>query len=57
MPVAELVVEEVIGELAPTVISFSGYQPDVIRVLDETIPAIVAAAKVERADAALLVPS
>jgi Glycine/sarcosine/betaine reductase selenoprotein B (GRDB) len=54
---ADLVVEGVIGELAPTVISFSGYQPYVTRVLDETIPLIVQAAQADRADAALLVPA
>jgi hypothetical protein len=35
---AELAAEGAIGELATDVISFSGYQPDVTRVLDETIP-------------------
>jgi D-proline reductase (dithiol) PrdB len=49
--------EGVIGKLAENVISFMGYQPDVERVLDETIPAIVTATRAERADAALLVPA
>jgi hypothetical protein len=39
------------------VISFMGYQPDVSRVLDETIPAILQVAKQEQAAMALLVPS
>lgn len=54
---AELVDEGVIGELAPSVISFMGYQPDVVRIVEEMIPAIVAAAQAEEIDAALLVPS
>lgn len=49
--------EGVIGELAPQVISFMGYQPDARRVAEETAPAIVAAAKELNAEAALLVPS
>lgn len=47
----------VIGELAPTVISFMGYQPDAIRTVNELIPAVIEAVQAERADAALLVPS
>lgn len=39
------------------VISFMGYQPDATRVVDETAPAIVAAAQSMHAEAALLVPS
>jgi hypothetical protein len=54
---AELVAEGAIGALTPSLISFMGYQPDVGRVLDELIPAIVAAARAEGAQAALLVPS
>ncbi|MBX0328037.1 glycine/betaine/sarcosine/D-proline family reductase selenoprotein B [Oscillochloris sp. ZM17-4] len=53
----DLVAEGVIGELAPNVISFMGYQPDLTRVLDELIPAILDAARAEGARAALLVPS
>lgn len=40
-----------------SVVSFMGYQPDATRVIDETIPLIVEAARRENADAALLVPS
>jgi D-proline reductase (dithiol) PrdB len=53
----ELVAEGAIGELAPSVISFMGYQPDVVRVVDEMIPAIVQAARAEAIQAALLVPA
>lgn len=49
--------ENWLGDVAPQVISFMGYQPDVSRVLDETIPAIVAEAKSLGARGALLVPS
>jgi D-proline reductase (dithiol) PrdB len=54
---ADLVREGVIGELAPAVISFSGYQPDLVRVVNELILAVVEAAKQEQIDAALLVPA
>lgn len=54
---SDLVNEGVIGELAPLMISFSGYHPDLSRVLDETIPAILAVAHQMQPDAALLVPS
>jgi D-proline reductase (dithiol) PrdB len=54
---ADLVREGVIGELAPAVISFSGYQPDLVRVVNELIPAVIEAAKAEQIDAALLVPA
>ena len=46
-----------IGELAPSVISFMGYQPDARRAVEEMIPAIVDAAKAEKIDGALLVPA
>lgn len=53
----DLVAEGVIGELSPSVLSFMGYQPDVARVIDETIPAIVQAVQSEHVRAALLVPA
>lgn len=53
----DLVAAGVIGELAPAAISFMGYQPDVTRVIDELIPAILKAAHAQRPQAALLVPS
>lgn len=46
-----------IGEMAPQIISFMGYQPDATRVEDETIPAILAACKEMEVTAALLVPA
>jgi hypothetical protein len=46
-----------IGELAPTVISYSGYQPWVTRIVDELIPALLPLVKAEGPQAALLVPS
>lgn len=53
----DMVAEGIIGEVAPNVISYHGYQPDATRTLDETIPAIREAVKAESAHAALLVPS
>ena len=47
----------VIGEVAGEVVSYMGYQPDVRRIIDETIPAIVAVAQELRVQAAFLVPS
>ena len=52
-----MVAERFIGELAPNVISYSGYQPDVVRVVNDLIPAVVEAVKTEQAHAALLVPA
>jgi D-proline reductase (dithiol) PrdB len=52
-----LVAEGRIGELAPTVISYSGYQPVATRVVDELIPAVLEAVKPPQPHAALLVPS
>jgi len=52
----EAVVAGRVGSLTPSVASFMGYQPDVARVVDELAPRIVAIAKEERADAALLAP-
>lgn len=46
-----------IGALTQSVISYSGYQPDVSRILNETIPAILHAAQTQKADGALLVPA
>lgn len=52
-----LVKEGVIGSLADDWVSFMGYQPYATRVVNETIPAILAAVKQAEADAVLLVPS
>ena len=60
MPVAHLLDLQdagVIGEVASEVVSYMGYQPDVGRIIDETIPAIVAVAQELRVQAAFLVPS
>ena len=53
----ELVQNGVIGELAPSMVSFMGYQPIATRVVDETTPRIVDIAKQEQVDAVLLVPA
>ncbi len=53
----DLVHEGVIGELAPTVVSFHGYQPDVTRLIKEAIPILLEAVQEEKAHAALLVPA
>lgn len=53
----DLVAEGVIGELAPSMVSFMGYQPDVTQVIDETIPATLQAAQAEQVRTALLVPA
>lgn len=53
----DMVDEGLIGELAPSFISFCGWLPDVERTIEELIPAIVEAAKAEEVDAALLVPA
>jgi D-proline reductase (dithiol) PrdB len=53
----ELVDEGMIGDLVSSVISFSGYQPDINRILTMTIPPIIDAARVHQADGALLVPA
>ena len=53
----QMVIEGKIGELAPSVISFSGYHPDVVRVVNELTPAILDVAKEEKPDAVLLVPA
>jgi hypothetical protein len=52
-----LVAAGAIGELAPVMVSFMGYQPDATRVVDETIPAILQVAQAAQVRAALLVPS
>ncbi len=53
----DLVAEGVIGELAPSMVSFMGYQPDVSQVIDETIAATLRVAQAEGVRAALLVPA
>ena len=53
---AELVAAGRIGALTPSVISFMGYQPDSAGMVDELVPPVVAQAKEEHAQAALLAP-
>ena len=48
--------EGIIGEVAPVFISFNGYQPNVIRVVKELVPAVNRIAKEYAVQAALLVP-
>lgn len=60
LPLAHLqerVAAGAIGELAPSVVNFMGYQPLATRVVDETIPAILEIVKHEQINAALLVPA
>ncbi|MFQ5944127.1 MAG: glycine/sarcosine/betaine reductase selenoprotein B family protein [Anaerolineales bacterium] len=52
----ELVTEERIGKLAPSIVSIMGYQPDSARVVDETIPQILSIAEEQAVQAALLAP-
>ncbi|PJF39408.1 MAG: hypothetical protein D6737_04665 [Chloroflexi bacterium] len=53
----DMVNEGIIGGLAEHVVSVMGYQPDVSRTLDETIPAVIEAVKKEDVQGALLVPA
>ena len=45
-----------LGELAPNVVSFMGYQPDSARVADHVAPRVVSLAQEMAVDAALLAP-
>ncbi len=54
---ADMVEEGLIGELAPSVVSFSGYHPNVWKVVKELTPAVLEVAKDEAVDAVLLVPA
>ena len=54
---AQMVAEGKIGELAPSVISYSGYQPDLVQVVNTLIPTIIEAVNAEKPDAVLLVPA
>jgi hypothetical protein len=45
-----------LGELAPSVVSFMGYQPDAARVVEELVPKVVAATQAEGVNSALLAP-
>lgn len=52
----EMVEAGELGEMAPEVVSFMGYQPDAARVVDVFVPKVVAVAREAAADAALLAP-
>jgi D-proline reductase (dithiol) PrdB len=52
-----MVAEGKIGSLAEKVVAFSGYMPDLSKVLDELVPQIVGMAKEQQVDAVLLVPA
>jgi hypothetical protein len=45
-----------IGALTPSVVSISGYHPDSAKVVRDVVPQVIAIAKKEKADAALLAP-
>lgn len=45
-----------VGEIAPDVVSFMGYQPDSARVVDKVVPRVVSLAREMAVDAALLAP-
>lgn len=53
----EMAAAGVIGDVHEQVISFHGYQPDVRRIVGETIPAILAEVDREKVDGVLLVPA
>lgn len=53
----QMVAERTIGELAPFVISYAGYQPDLTRIVDDLIPTIRDLVREQQADGALLVPA
>lgn len=53
---AEMVADGRIGALTPSVVSISGYQPNSAEVVREVVPQVVAVARKEATDAALLAP-
>ena len=52
-----MVTDRQIGELTASMVSFMGYLPDVTRLIDESFPFILEAARAEKADGVLLVPA
>ena len=52
-----MVREGSIGELAPSVVSFNGYLPNVLRIAKELLPHILAVAQNEEVNAILLIPA
>ncbi|MDH5508250.1 MAG: glycine/sarcosine/betaine reductase selenoprotein B family protein [Anaerolineae bacterium] len=53
---ADLVQQGIIGDLALNMVSFMGYQPNILRVAKELIPDILKIAKAQQVDAALIIP-
>lgn len=53
----DMVAEGIIGSLAPSVVSYAGYQPVATAVVDELLPPILRVVEREKPDAVLLVPS
>ncbi|MFC1550030.1 glycine/sarcosine/betaine reductase selenoprotein B family protein [Candidatus Neomarinimicrobiota bacterium] len=52
-----LVTTNYIASLTPKVVSFMGYQPDVTKIIDITIPEVISVAQENEVDAVFLVPS
>ncbi len=52
-----MVREGSIGELAPSVVSFNGYLPNVLRIAKEVLPHILTVAQDEKVNAILLIPA
>lgn len=52
----DMVEAGIIGEVAPTVASYMGYQPAAHRVVDEVFPEVMRLAREQEVDAALLIP-
>ena len=53
----DLVQKGMIGEIAPTMVSFMGYQPDMAQVVDHMYPRILEVMSDQQVDAVLLVPA
>ena len=53
----EMAADGLIGDLAPQVVSYMGYQPNVAQIVADMTPAIVGLARDQQADAVLLVPA
>jgi D-proline reductase (dithiol) PrdB len=56
-PLAELESDGSVGRVAPSHYSYMGYTLRPLRLLDETVPRIVASLRAERVDAVVLVPA
>jgi hypothetical protein len=53
----DMVLEGTLGGIAEDVVSFSGHQPNVFRVVKELLPTVLTIAQEQEANAAILVPS